>query len=1046
MIEYDIFYRQHGIRLKDNLLNPKVFDYAGFYFPKNSFFHYLGDGPLDEGPDPRDVIFKTIAGNTYLLPVDEIAEQKGNPRQLAIVPDTVNREFLSKNRFFKRMNNLQTVNRDTRSLIVCNYGLLAKYYNYPRSIYSYYNEWWNKTATLVKTINELAANTSRQHFIFVKLPKVLPTLASLQVSSKDMTQTGLKTFNNSESLFFLELWKWLGSDRDYSIFKNLSKEAATKTNIVFIESGKWTTFNLGLMNNWRKATKEELEADANANKKGIDPRTFAKVLLGMSMNLVSLRLNSDDVKKPVTEVKLAVDTDKKSIDEKIKDVKPTPVVVTTSEMTEEADNGDSLDGHDFGEFELDDSIAQLNKLSDLAKAHDNDESDIKLADFDSSDEHDIESGVQKKCDDLAEQGSISAAQYKAYNELAGKYKTIPAPDGNGTLADFIVVKEEDVVLPDVVSLDDIDAVPDKTMLQSSLMEFDKRYITKVMQKDVASMVLAIQNAGIAVTEYEVEKHEDIGGAFNKYTVRVSPVEGSNSTIRFELPDVKEDGTFKSNGTKYTLRKQRGELVIRKISKDTVALSSYYGKVFISRSERRVNNYANWLTNQLMSIGLDDNDLRVTSIYPGDVFDNTFKCPRAYSMIASRFSAMDISKITDGKTNELFTLNFDHTKRNQKFGEDVVKKLEADGMILFGLNSTKTAYLLMDKNDVIYRHDGKGTLSEIGYLDEYLGLETEKSPVDVAEIRLMGKTIPVGVLLAYQIGLTNLMKLLKVTPRRVEAGKRLNLQPHEYSIVFSDETLVFSKYDKQASMILAGFNNFHAGIREYNSFLFDKPDVYLNVLETANLTARYLREIDFMDKMFIDPISRKLLIQMKEPTTFKGLLMRSCELLITDDHPDAFDGEYIRTKGYERMAGAVYTELVKSIRAHNGRAGKSKLPLDFNPHAVWRAVAEDPSISLVSDINPVENLKQIEAVTFSGTGGRNSRSMTKNTRSYHKNDMGVISEATVDSGDVGINTYTSANPQFTNVYGISRRYDKDKMGSTALVSTSALLSPSADRDD
>ena len=73
-------------------------------------------------------------------------------------------------------------------------------------------------------------------------------------------------------------------------------------------------------------------------------------------------------------------------------------------------------------------------------------------------------------------------------------------------------------------------------------------------------------------------------------------------------------------------------------------------------------------------------------------------------------------------------------------------------------------------------------------------------------------------------------------------------------------------------------------------------------------------------------------------------------------------------------------------------------------------------------------------------------MTKKTRKYHPNDMGVTSEATVDSGDVGINTYTSADPQFNSLRGTAKPYVIGKTGATALFSTSALISPGADRDD
>ena len=44
-------------------------------------------------------------------------------------------------------------------------------------------------------------------------------------------------------------------------------------------------------------------------------------------------------------------------------------------------------------------------------------------------------------------------------------------------------------------------------------------------------------------------------------------------------------------------------------------------------------------------------------------------------------------------------------------------------------------------------------------------------------------------------------------------------------------------------------------------------------------------------------------------------------------------------------------------------------------------------------------------------------MVKRTRQHHKNAVGIVSEATKDSSDAGISTYLSANPKFTNLYGI-----------------------------
>ena len=63
------------------------------------------------------------------------------------------------------------------------------------------------------------------------------------------------------------------------------------------------------------------------------------------------------------------------------------------------------------------------------------------------------------------------------------------------------------------------------------------------------------------------------------------------------------------------------------------------------------------------------------------------------------------------------------------------------------------------------------------------------------------------------------------------------------------------------MLLAGFNEYHRAIKNYSVYDFDKRGVYLNVLETNKIGYVILREIDLMYQMFIDPITRDLIIEM-----------------------------------------------------------------------------------------------------------------------------------------------------------------------------------------
>lgn len=1085
-LQYPLFYRQFGLRRVAQLLNPALPILDRLDLPKDSLYHYAGEGLLDDGPRSDEFLFRNITRPIFMYHVSTIGDNKGSPRKLTIPVDPLVRSYHVKNRRFRKLMDIKQIPKDPMTLSVINYSYIPRLYRYMRSVYSEYYRWHNQQAAIWKTVNEVADTSTKNQFIIMKLPKRLPSINELKLASMAMNQRAVKTFNSPEALMILEFWKWLGENREDSLLSTIDKEHYKKMNFIFIESGRFLVFNLDVLNSWRSASKIELRIDPDANKKGFTPEQIQKRFLRLMISLFDVRskdipenIGGEDTTEEVTEDKVTVaDSDLIEETDTIQEVsysQPREVLSPAEVINRQ----DSIDHYIEPASDIEEDIEEdlnidkeLEELERIAKLNlpdiqppeieygedDEDEDDTlfqpeevkeletELMDTMGGESKVLEKALMTVADRYAENGLISAAEYKRYQDLAVSYKTIVAPDGTTTLDQYIDIKPEELKIPDNINIPDDPTVFDKTMLKSSLLVFDEHYIKNVLQKDVAAMVMNIQKAGIAVTDYQVETVDNVLGSYNEYTVKINPIEGSSSTIRFKLPVINEDGTFRANSSKYSIRKQKADLPIRKINDRRVALTSYYSKIFVERSAKKVNNYSQWLRDSISAINLDKEDRSVEELYFSKEFDNTYMCPRIYSSLSMEFKSFKLSPKNYPRSvgKRTYDVNLSHSKRKELFGEEAIKTYEVDGSIILGIDE-HNEYLIADKDSSLY-HGAKGNLIAIGTMESILELDSSKAPIEFAEVKVLGRMIPVGIMLGYELGLEKLIKLLKVEVRRVPVGTRVNLMHHEYAIVFNDETLVFNKDDSFASMILAGFNAYHRTIREYNVHEFNSRGVYLNVLESLGVSHRYLREIDTLYQLFIDPITRDLLIEMKEPTTFRGLILRSCELLQYDQHPDELDSAYMRLRGYERLAGTVYTEITKAIRAHAGRPGKNKLPIDLNPYQIWTAVTTDSAKVQISEINPIVDLQDKEAVTFSGSGGRTSRSMVKHTRAFHDNDLGTISEATVDSSDVGVNIYTSANPLFTSVRGISRKYNKNKDGLTSLLSTSALLAPAGTHDD
>ncbi len=596
-LQYPMFYRQFGLRRVAQLMNPALPILDRLELPRDSLYHYVGDGLLDDGPRSDEFLFRNITRPIFMYHVTEIGDFKGNPRRLTIPVDPLIRSYHVKNRRYRKLMDLKQIPKDPMGLTVINYSYIPRLYRYMRSIYSDYYRWHNQQMAIWKTVNEIAVNTNKNQFIILKLPTRLPSISELKLASKGVNQRVVKTFNSSESLILLEFWKWLGDDRASSVFAQIGKENYNKMNFIFMESGRFLVFNLGVLDSWRSASKQELREDPNANTKGFDSIQIQKRFLRLLISLFdtrikevpeNLQLDDSEVEdKQQTEVKQ--NTDVNTPTQKKESITPPKqeevlTVQEDKERRESYHNGiDSASDieEDFYEDDfIDKELEELERIAKLtmvdiqpSETEDDDEGDddyyqeeesevkeleTELLDSMGGDSNVLEKALMKVADRYAENGLISAAEYKRYQDLSESYKNIVAPDGKSTLDTFIDIKPEELKVPETLNIPDTNTVYDKTMLKSSLLNFDEYYIKNILHRDIASMVMNIQKAGIAVTDYQVERVDSILGSYDDYSVKINPIEGASSTIRFKLPVINEDGTYKSNNSIYSIRKQKGD--------------------------------------------------------------------------------------------------------------------------------------------------------------------------------------------------------------------------------------------------------------------------------------------------------------------------------------------------------------------------------------------------------------------------------------------------------------------------------------------------------
>lgn len=1076
LLLFNFYYKQFGIRRIQQLLTPKLFVFNSF--PRNTVLHYVSDNPDIHDLDPSKPYFANYNKRILVDYPSTLSSSLGTPKRLAIMIKEQFRKFHLENKKFKfQLEHYKTTN-DQLSLLVNNYSYLDVQYRYIDFPMTTYYKFKNKYNTVFSEINKVIENSDRNHFIFIDTPEEFPGYSFLSIYEKLTNISMLKIFNTTNKLFLLELWRWLSKDYNKdTIFNAIDKKNLGKVNIVFnTKDGRSAVLNLGYMYSWIKGN-DNLTEFANVAQFNnlIIQKLYLKFIITLQSSVpeeLSEQAGQEISQTPRQELPV---NNTETIEDKLIHDEEADVEDQASDNTETAAGNDfyayakpsvpdqvvkadtdtdgdynSLANSDINDIMLDvdkelktlDVITntklknkglKVDKDGEITEVDIIEESNININDIiykDKSNEEAMIDIINKN----SEFNVISASEYrKLTSEVINYGKKKDPYNTNVTISEKINITQDDIKIDeDKAAMQVSDLVIDKSMTRSTLNSFDKDYINNVFQKDMISMISHVQRTGVIVKNHEIEKDNTILGEYEIHTLKLKPIDGVESTIRFRLPVVTEDGTFKANGNKYVMRKQRIDLPIRKIAPDTVALTSYFGKTFVTTAQKKANSSIEWIFRQIEKATMLE-DSNIKKLGPANVYDNNFKAPFIYNAIAKKYKIIETDK---------YILNFDKNDRYMLFEESFIKSLEEDKYILVG--RTKGNYpIFVDFNNIFYIFK-QNELIEIGDVYSVLELNALKSPVDFTEMRVFNKTMTVGFILAYYIGISNLFKLLNCKFRILESNRNKNLEAHEYALRFKDKVLIFTRKEKLNSLIIGGLLEYEDIIKNFDFNEFNHKDVYYSLLESKGLTSIYIRELELTNEMFIDPITKSILESMNEPTTFKGLLIKSSEMLLNYNYPDSQDTDYQRIRGYERFSGVVYKELVSSIRQFRNKNISGKSKIDMSPFQIWQVIMKDPANKLVEDINPIQNLKESELVTYVGEGGRAKESINKASRAYHINDVGVISEATVDSSDVGINAYLSADPQFSNLRGVINK-NKD-LTSSNILSTSALLAPGSTNDD
>lgn len=278
---------------------------------------------------------------------------------------------------------------------------------------------------------------------------------------------------------------------------------------------------------------------------------------------------------------------------------------------------------------------------------------------------------------------------------------------------------------------------------------------------------------------------------------------------------------------------------------------------------------------------------------------------------------------------------------------------------------------------------------------------------------------------------------------ISTEKRYQPRTNDIHIKFADRVLHFNRYPLSKSLIVSGLDAYD--LSEYNMSDFESRDSYFSLFTENGLAANYLKGIESFYDLFIDNMTYTVLKQMHEPTNVRDLLLRCAVLLSTTDHIETSSGANHRIRGYEQFNAILYNEMAREFAGYQARRGKNN-SFSINPNAVYLRIIQNESTMPSEASNPLEDIKMYSNITYGGIGGRTGESFVTTDRRFAKDDIGVLSEATADSGKVGMNAMLSFDPTITNTLGICESKDPKDLNPANVMSIHSLCMPFANTDD
>lgn len=538
------------------------------------------------------------------------------------------------------------------------------------------------------------------------------------------------------------------------------------------------------------------------------------------------------------------------------------------------------------------------------------------------------------------------------------------------------------------------------MKKITFTNFNKTYLEETYVKDVVSMFdqLKDKSSPFYITGIDVQDSSTIMDYKETWTVKLVDETGKALTLKIDMPKFYDDRFLLIGGNKYTILNQNLYNILTKDNPNIVIMTTNYNKVFFMRKDTKSFGYIE----KMFSVAKKLNDIKV--FLPGNTTADNFGYVNSLEY--------------DEYSKRIFQFKSDKCEIyfSRKYIENNLEKIDGlkDSEFLIGYENGKP--IIMNEQTGIDR-EGRSITDIIAAnlppnaKEIYNNTKAPSQPM-YAECKLAGQVMPVAAVLINWIGISNLMKLLKIEYTFIKDKKTATKSPTKNSIRFADGVL---EYDCPVwvQLLMNGLIKMKPENFKYEDF--DNGTAGAEFVKAIWGTYKGLNDLQAFYEFMLDPITKSVCEDLNYPNTIEELFLYAIKLLTDEHFVNKASDKLYRTRCCEVVPAILHSCIAQQYKEYI-RTGR-KNPLSIKQNAVISKLVELQTVEEYSTLNPPTEVKKMTSITPKGFKGSNSDdSFDAEKRSYDPSSLGKLAMSSEPNNSIGILRQLVIEPTISNVRG------------------------------